>query len=431
MASLKVTAKNEDEKRGLLMVANYCGLADKVACELGAETSTTSGEAAVAGFNTVCTVIVQAAGKGPQLLGDTAELQAQVDEWMTFKHTQLTPLKDDQLRKLNDWLATRMYVVGGRLTLADLVLFDAVYPAVAAFPAAQTLHFCNLLRWADLLQHTADVAGLYQLLAFQKPVFVPPVAPPPAPKAAAAAPAAAKAYSGSSSKSTATAAAKGAAADGKQSATAAAAAAGKPVKGATALAGDASSAPASEKKDRKEKKEKAAAAPADGGASAVAVDLVDIRVGTIVKVDKHPNADALYVEEIDLGEEQPRQIVSGLVKFVPVEKMQGRRVVVVCNLKPAKMRDVMSYGMVLCASNETHDAVDPIIPPEGVPNGERITFEGHAREPEAVLPPKKKIFEQVAEDLKSDGNGVAVYKGIPFMTSKGPVTTTIPNALIR
>ena len=42
------------------------------------------------------------------------------------------------------------------------------------------------------------------------------------------------------------------------------------------------------------------------------------------------------------------QIVSGLVKFVSAEQMQNRRVVVVTNLKPAKMRDVMSYGMVGC-----------------------------------------------------------------------------------
>jgi hypothetical protein len=41
-----------------------------------------------------------------------------------------------------------------------------------------------------------------------------------------------------------------------------------------------------------------------------------------------------------------RQVISGLVKFVPEDKMRGRRVVVVTNLKPAKMRDVMSYGMV-------------------------------------------------------------------------------------
>lgn len=61
---------------------------------------------------------------------------------------------------------------------------------------------------------------------------------------------------------------------------------------------------------------------------------------------RHPNADSLYLEEIDLGEEAPRQVVSGLVKFVPEERMRGRRVAVVCNLKPAKMRDVMSHGMV-------------------------------------------------------------------------------------
>jgi hypothetical protein len=42
----------------------------------------------------------------------------------------------------------------------------------------------------------------------------------------------------------------------------------------------------------------------------------------------------------------PGQVISGLVKFVPIEKMQGRRVLVCCNLKPAKMRDVMSHGMV-------------------------------------------------------------------------------------
>ncbi len=40
------------------------------------------------------------------------------------------------------------------------------------------------------------------------------------------------------------------------------------------------------------------------------------------------------------------QVISGLVKFVPMEEMQGRLVVVICNLKPAKMRDVMSFGMV-------------------------------------------------------------------------------------
>jgi tRNA-binding EMAP/Myf-like protein len=51
-----------------------------------------------------------------------------------------------------------------------------------------------------------------------------------------------------------------------------------------------------------------------------------------------------------VGESSPRTVVSGLVNYVPVEEMQGRMVVVLCNLKPAKMRGVESNGMVLCAS---------------------------------------------------------------------------------
>lgn len=53
---------------------------------------------------------------------------------------------------------------------------------------------------------------------------------------------------------------------------------------------------------------------------------------------------------ICVGEENPRTIVSGLVQFVPQEEMQDRLVVVLCNLKAAKMRGIESAGMVLCAS---------------------------------------------------------------------------------
>lgn len=77
---------------------------------------------------------------------------------------------------------------------------------------------------------------------------------------------------------------------------------------------------------------------------------LDIRVGKIVDVSKHPDADTLYVEKIDLGEDAPRTIVSGLAKYVPIEEMQNRFVAVLCNLKPAKMRGVESQGMVLCTS---------------------------------------------------------------------------------
>ena len=75
-----------------------------------------------------------------------------------------------------------------------------------------------------------------------------------------------------------------------------------------------------------------------------------MKVGKITKCEKHPDADALYLEEIECGEEKPRQVISGLVKFVPLEEMQNRMVVILCNLKPAKMRGILSEAMVMCAS---------------------------------------------------------------------------------
>ncbi|KAK9915773.1 hypothetical protein WJX75_003978 [Coccomyxa subellipsoidea] len=161
------------------------------------------------------------------------------------------------------------------------------------------------------------------------------------------------------------------------------------------------------------------------------VDMLDIRVGQVVKVDRHPDADSLYVEEIDIGEEQPRQIVSGLVAFVPVEEMLGRRVLVLANLKPAKLRGILSSGMVLCASNDAHDKVEPCLVPEGVEIGERVVFEGFEGAPEPVLNPKKKLWEKIAPELTTNADGVAVYKDIPFMTSNGPITSSLANAKVR
>lgn len=99
-------------------------------------------------------------------------------------------------------------------------------------------------------------------------------------------------------------------------------------------------------KDKKPKKEKPAAAATETAASDGPVDIsrLDLRIGRIIDVRKHPDADSLYVETMDLGEEKPRTIVSGLVQHYSVDEMQNRLVVVFCNLKPAKMRGVLSEG---------------------------------------------------------------------------------------
>lgn len=103
------------------------------------------------------------------------------------------------------------------------------------------------------------------------------------------------------------------------------------------------------------------------------VSRLDLRIGRILSAKRHPDADSLYVEEIDCGEEKPRTVVSGLVRFVPLEEMQNRLVVVLCNLKPAKMRGITSEAMVMCAS--TPDKVEILDPPEGCLPGDRVSFD--------------------------------------------------------
>jgi aminoacyl tRNA synthase complex-interacting multifunctional protein 1 len=81
--------------------------------------------------------------------------------------------------------------------------------------------------------------------------------------------------------------------------------------------------------------------------------------------------------------------------------------------------------MLLCSSNADHTQVIPLSPPDGAPTGELITFEGHASAPVEPGNRATKAFEKVADDLFVDDNGKATYKGVPFMTTAGPVTSTL------
>ncbi|MBN2551267.1 MAG: methionine--tRNA ligase [Spirochaetales bacterium] len=77
---------------------------------------------------------------------------------------------------------------------------------------------------------------------------------------------------------------------------------------------------------------------------------VDLRVARIVEVEKHPKADKLYIETVDLGGET-RRIVSGLVPYYRPDELEGRNVLMVTNLKPARLRGVESRGMLLAADD--------------------------------------------------------------------------------
>lgn len=160
------------------------------------------------------------------------------------------------------------------------------------------------------------------------------------------------------------------------------------------------------------------------------VALMEIRTGKIVEIGVHPEADNLYVEQVDCGEETgPRTIVSGLVQFCAPEELLNKEVIVLCNLKPRALVGITSAGMLLCASNENHSEVAPISPPAGAPLGELVTFDGYESIP--VDPGNKatKVWGKIAEDFTVNDDMVAAYKGVPFMTSKGPVTSTMKGGI--
>lgn len=88
------------------------------------------------------------------------------------------------------------------------------------------------------------------------------------------------------------------------------------------------------------------------------LDKVELRIGKIIECNKHPKADRLLVSKVQVGPEV-RQIVSGIAKWYKPEEMVGKEVIVVCNLKPVKLRGVESQGMILAAGDDGDDLLIP------------------------------------------------------------------------
>ncbi|XP_060079508.1 tyrosine--tRNA ligase, cytoplasmic-like [Ylistrum balloti] len=151
-------------------------------------------------------------------------------------------------------------------------------------------------------------------------------------------------------------------------------------------------------------------------------DRLDLRVGKLLSVKKHPDADSLYVESVDLGEEAPRTVVSGLAGLVPMEELEGRMGVFLCNLKPQKMRGIESQAMLMCASVDDPRVVEPLDPPEGSATGEKVFFDGYDGKPDEELKPKKKVWENLQPDLRTNGDCEAEWQGSTMKTKLGNIT---------
>ncbi|PYI33334.1 amino acyl-tRNA synthetase complex component [Aspergillus indologenus CBS 114.80] len=358
--------------------------------------------------------------------------EADVKQWLaTISGLQHAQGKDDQtvvaniLGQLNTHLATRTTLLGAKPSVADIAVYALLAPLVEKWsPEERTGEqgYHHIVRHVDFVQNSP-------LFALQIPEeekvaidvtdvrFVPKPVDPKAEKERK-----------KKEKAAAAAAAAGGAAEGKplvvgqgkpaaekkqkaDSAPAAAAAAAVEAPAAAAAAKPEGGKPKKEKKEKQPKQPKAAPAPA----APPSPSIIDLRVGHILRAINHPNADSLFVSTIDCGDapgtentsldeatgKTVRTVCSGLNGLIPLEEMQNRKIVAVCNLKPVTMRGIKSVAMVLAASPRVAEGEDShagpvelVAPPADAPAGERITFEGWSEgEPEKVLNPKKKVWE--------------------------------------
>jgi methionyl-tRNA synthetase len=98
---------------------------------------------------------------------------------------------------------------------------------------------------------------------------------------------------------------------------------------------------------------------------------VDLRVAEIKTVEDVEGADKLYKLTIDIGEE--RTIVAGIKLHYSKEELVGKKIAVVTNLEPRKLRGILSHGMLLAASSEDKSSVVLLALDKDIPNGSRIS----------------------------------------------------------
>ncbi|MBN2444985.1 MAG: methionine--tRNA ligase, partial [Spirochaetales bacterium] len=95
---------------------------------------------------------------------------------------------------------------------------------------------------------------------------------------------------------------------------------------------------------------------------AIEFGTLSLKVGKIIEITKHPEADRLYIEKVDMGNGEIRQIVSGLVKYYTEEELLDKKIIVAYNLKPAELKGTRSEGMLLAAETKNKKVVEVISP---------------------------------------------------------------------
>ena len=339
--------------------------------------------------------------------------KVEISQWLTAS-SHLTGSDEDEakhaerLGSLNHHLSTRTTLLGSKPSIADAAMFHRLAPAVKSWSAEHrtgTHGYHHIVRYIDFVQH-APLFGLSlsaddkvdinvsDVKVVHKPIDTKEEKERKKKEKAAAANADGQ-----------VSLALGISKNGKEKA--------QDLEPQPRTEEAYGATPQPGKKEKKEKAPKAA--KQQQKETPLSPHLIDLRVGHILKAIPHPNADSLYVSTVACGDapgtentsEHEGQIVrtvcSGLNGLVPLEEMQGRKIIAVCNLKPVTMRGVKSAAMVLAASprfKEGDEAtqkgpVELVSPPDGAAAGERVCFDGWEGEPEGVLNPKKKVWESL------------------------------------
>jgi aminoacyl tRNA synthase complex-interacting multifunctional protein 1 len=366
----------------------------------------------------------QDAGDDPHKLSTIAYPQveysqpekAEIEQWLITSSHVATATEDpaktaERLSSLNTHLSTRSTLLGSKPSIADVGMYARLAPIVKLWtPEERTGEqgYHHIVRHLDFVQNS-PMFSLKIAEGEKIPVELDQIVAPVKTFDA-------KAEKEKKKKEKAAAAAAGGEAPAAEKAD-------KPVKEKAKDAGEkaketgekiAGAVAAKVPGVKKEKKEKQPKPP-----KAAAVEkplspaLIDLRVGHILKCERHPNADSLFVSTINCGDAPGtdntseyegkivRTVCSGLNGLIPLEDMQNRRVVTVCNLKPVTMRGIKSCAMVLAASprlapgvEDNHAGpVELVDPPVAAEAGDRVYFEGWEGEPELVLNPKKKVWD--------------------------------------
>jgi len=333
------------------------------------------------------------------------EAKAQISQWLSLAG-KVEPTE------LNSFLANRSFLVEDTLSLADLAVYFSTALFMGALSPDKMRTMMHFSRWFDQVQHSArDLAD--NKAAAHLPALIPVnihtiLLVPRAPKSKGPDKTAEKPL-----KQQGTAEKRKAEEHSPRDANIKKSPKKEPALEAATESGGKKPEPSNDQKP-KANKEPGQKAPAPGDAAGVLFkpSVLDIRVGRIVKVWEHPEAQKLFCEEIDVGESEPRCIASGLRAFYNLHEMENQLVLVLANLKPRNLVGFKSHGMVLCASNADHTEVKFVRPPAGSKVGERVTFDGMENDSPATPNElaKKKMFEGLAPFLTTDADGKALFR---------------------